>query len=227
MTDLQISPKLEKTWLNALSSDFEKPYFKTLKQFLLEEKKSFEVYPPGSQIFSALNHTPLHQVKVVIIGQDPYHGNGQANGMCFSVNDGIKHPPSLKNIFKELNADLNIPIPVSGNLTPWAEQGVLLLNATLTVRKAQPGSHQKKGWELFTDSIINVLNNKTEGLVFLLWGRFAQMKANKIDPTKHHLLTAAHPSPFSAHSGFFGCQHFSATNSLLKQMGKTPINWQL
>lgn len=227
MTTIKISPKLDESWLLALKDEFQKPYFSNLKEFLLEEKRQFEIYPAGNQIFRALNHSPLNSVKVVVIGQDPYHGPGQANGMCFSVNDGIKHPPSLRNIFKELQTDVGISPPRSGDLTPWADQGVLLLNATLTVRKSQAGSHQNKGWELFTDRVIEVLNDYTEGLVFLLWGRFAQMKAAQINPSKHHLLKAAHPSPFSAHSGFFGCQHFSKTNALLKGMGKSEINWEL
>ena len=227
MANIKISPKLDESWLNALQGEFQKSYFSDLKRFLLEEKQQFEIYPPGNQIFRALDHTPLEKVKVVVIGQDPYHGHGQANGMCFSVNEGIKHPPSLRNIFKELHTDLGIEPPSSGDLTPWADQGVLLLNATLTVRKSQAGSHQNKGWELFTDRVIQVLNDSTEGLVFLLWGRFAQMKAARIDPDKHHLLKAAHPSPFSAHSGFFGCKHFSRTNAILKSQGKTEINWKL
>ena len=227
MTMIKISPKLDESWRNVLKDEFHKPYFTKLNEFLLSEKRQFEVYPPDNEIFRALEHTPLSRVKVVIIGQDPYHGPGQANGMCFSVNDDIKQPPSLRNIFKELQADVGIPPPTSGNLTPWADQGVLLLNAALTVRKSQAGLHQNKGWALFTDRVIEILNDGTEGLVFLLWGKFAQMKAAQINPNKHHLLKAAHPSPFSAHSGFFGCQHFSKTNALLNAMGKSEINWEL
>lgn len=224
---IKISPKLDESWRNVLKDEFHKPYFTKLNEFLLSEKRQFEVYPPDNEIFRALEHTPLSRVKVVIIGQDPYHGPGQANGMCFSVNDDIKQPPSLRNIFKELQADVGIPPPTSGNLTPWADQGVLLLNAALTVRKSQAGLHQNKGWALFTDRVIEILNDGTEGLVFLLWGKFAQMKAAQINPNKHHLLKAAHPSPFSAHSGFFGCHHFSKTNALLNAMGKSEINWEL
>ncbi|MGD0712043.1 MAG: uracil-DNA glycosylase, partial [Bacteroidales bacterium] len=177
------------------------------------------------QIFSAFNHTPFNNVKVVIIGQDPYHGKGQANGLCFSVNDGINKPPSLVNIFKELHDDLGVKIPTSGNLEKWADQGVLLLNATLTVRASQAGSHQNKGWENFTDAVIRALSDERDGLIFILWGAFAQAKQKLIDVSKHHILKAAHPSPFSAYNGFFGCKHFSKTNELLKQMGKEEINW--
>lgn len=222
-----IRPKLEASWLEQLQDEFEKPYFTELKSFLVEERATNVVYPPGGRIFAAFDHTPFSDVKVVIIGQDPYHGAGQANGLCFSVADGVKHPPSLRNIFKEIEADLGHSYPVSGNLEPWADQGVLLLNATLTVRAHQAGSHQGKGWELFTDKVIEKLSSQREGLVFLLWGRFAQNKAANIDSTKHHVLTAAHPSPFSAHSGFFGCQHFSRTNALLEQIGLNPIDWRL
>ena len=169
--------------------------------------------------------TPLEKIKVVIIGQDPYHGIGQAHGLCFSVNDGVKFPPSLKNIFKELQSDLGIPIPISGNLTHWSEQGVFLLNNTLTVREKTPTSHQKKGWEEFTDAVIKLISEQKSGVVFLLWGSFAQSKENLIDTTKHHILKAAHPSPFSAHRGFFGCKHFSTTNKILIEQGKTPINF--
>ena len=225
MTNIQIKPELEESWLHALQNEFQQPYFHELRSFLRNEKNQYEIYPPGKQIFRALDHTPLHRVKVVIIGQDPYHGPGQANGMCFSVSPGVKHPPSLKNIFKELQTDLGMAIPESGDLTPWADQGVLLLNATLTVRRSEPGSHQKKGWELFTDAIIRTIDTQTDGVVFLLWGRFAQMKAGAISSGKHHLLKAAHPSPFSAHSGFFGCKHFSKANEWLQANGKATIDW--
>lgn len=227
MENEKINPRLEKSWLHALQSEFSKPYFKSLKSFLVEEKKQFEVYPRNNDIFRALDHTPLDKVKVVILGQDPYHGPNQANGLCFSVNEGIKFPPSLRNIFTELKSDTGIDAPVSGDLTAWADQGVLLLNATLTVRKSQAGSHQNKGWEEFTDAIVDVLNEQKENLVFLLWGNYAQKKASRISAEKHHLLKCPHPSPFSAHSGFFGCKHFSKTNELLHLKGLEPINWEL
>ena len=227
MTDLKINPDLEESWLHALKDEFSKPYFFELKQFLVEEKAKHKIFPQGKFIFRALNHTPLTKVKVVILGQDPYHGDGQANGMSFSVNKGIPFPPSLKNIFKELQADIGITQPTSGDLISWADQGVLLLNATLTVRQASAGSHQKKGWEQFTDAVIDAVNETQENVVFLLWGRYAQMKGDRIDANKHHILKAPHPSPFSAHSGFFGCKHFSKTNEILESVGKTPINWDL
>ena len=221
----KISPQIEKSWKTQLSDEFQQNYFQKLKTFLLKEKQTHTIYPPGNQIFAAFNHTPFSDVKVVIIGQDPYHGAGQANGLCFSVSDGIKKPPSLVNIFKEINQDLGFNIPESGNLEHWAQQGVLLLNATLTVRANSAGSHQKQGWEQFTDACILKLSSERENLIFLLWGRFAQNKAALIDSNKHHILTAPHPSPFSAHSGFFGCSHFSKTNELLQQMNKTTIQW--
>lgn len=218
---------IEDSWYELLHEEFEKEYFIQLKSFLKSEKEQFVIYPPGNKIFSAFNHTPVNKVKVVIIGQDPYHGAGQANGLCFSVSDGIKQPPSLVNIFKELNSDLNIPMPKSGNLEKWANQGVLLLNATLTVRANQAGSHQKQGWEEFTDTVIKKLSDKKDGLVFLLWGKFAQDKAALIDNSKHFILKAAHPSPFSAHNGFFGCKHFSKTNEILTNRGLSPIDWRI
>jgi uracil-DNA glycosylase len=218
---------IEDSWYELLKDEFEKEYFNLLKLFLKKEKEQYTIYPPGSKIFAAFNHTPFDKVKVVIIGQDPYHGQGQANGLCFSVSDGIKHPPSLVNIFKELYNDLNIPMPKSGNLEKWAKQGVLLLNATLTVRANQAGSHQNQGWEEFTDSVIKKLSEKKDGLIFLLWGKFAQDKAVLIDTSKHFILKAAHPSPFSAHNGFFGCKHFSKTNEILMNKGQTPIDWKL
>jgi uracil-DNA glycosylase len=220
-------PKLEESWLSALSSEFSKSYFVDLKSFLVAERQQYIIYPKGNEIFAALNATPLPQIKVVIIGQDPYHGPGQAHGLCFSVNDGVRLPPSLMNIFKELHADVGCVIPQSGNLLGWAKQGVLLLNATLTVRDGQAGSHQKKGWENFTDRIIAEVNEQCAGVVFLLWGNFAKQKAAKINRQKHFVLEAAHPSPLSAYNGFFGCKHFSATNKYLIQNGKKPINWQL
>ncbi len=214
-------------WLEVLQDQFEADYFKKLKLFLVGEKKQFTIYPPGPQIFSAFNETPFSKTKLVIIGQDPYHGAGQANGMCFSVTDGIKPPPSLKNIFKEINGDLGLPIPTSGDLTPWAQQGVLLINATLTVRASKAGSHQKKGWEEFTDTVIKRLSEKRENLIFLLWGNFAIAKSKLIDQKKHHILTSVHPSPLSAHRGFWGCKHFSKANELLISMKKEPINWEI
>jgi len=222
-----ISPQIEESWKAVLSDEFNKDYFLKLKQFLLDEKKRPAIYPNGKDIFNAFNYTPFARVKVVILGQDPYHGNGQAHGLSFSVPKGIKSPPSLKNIFKELHGDLNFEIPNHGDLTTWAQQGVLLLNSTLTVRAKQAASHQKKGWEQFTNRVIKEISDKKEGVVFLLWGRFAQDKEVLIDSTKHHILTAPHPSPFSAHSGFFGCKHFSKTNYLLSQQNQDSINWQI
>ncbi len=217
--------ELNHMWKTLLSDEINAPYFTDLLQFLADEKKNYTIFPPEKEIYNAFNLTPIDKIKVVIIGQDPYHGNGQAHGLCFSVNDGIKFPPSLKNIFKELQSDLNIPIPISGNLTHWAEQGVFLINNTLTVREKEPTSHQKKGWEEFTDAVIKLISNQKKGVVFLLWGSFAQSKENIIDTTKHHVLKAAHPSPFSAHRGFLGCKHFSKTNEILKKQGQKPINF--
>lgn len=219
-----ISPKIEESWLAALKDEFEKPYFDQLKGFLVEEKKTFTVYPPGNRIFSAFNYTPLDQVEVVIIGQDPYHGPGQANGLCFSVSDGIRMPPSLVNIFKEIKDDVGCEIPNTGNLEPWAKQGVFLLNATLTVRANQAGSHQNKGWETFTDAVIKLLSDKKQDLVFLLWGNYARAKAGLIDASKHLVLTAAHPSPL-AKGAFFGSKHFSQANAYLVSKQKKPIVW--
>jgi uracil-DNA glycosylase len=192
----------------------------------LFEKTNHVIYPPGDKIFSAFNLTPFEKVKVVIIGQDPYHGPGQANGLCFSVSPGIATPPSLKNVFKELNSDLGLPIPYTGNLEPWAKQGVLLLNATLTVRANTPGSHQKKGWENFTDAVIKTISDHKKGVVFLLWGNFAQTKEALIDQNKHYILKAAHPSPL-ARGAFFGCRHFSKTNKILEHEGHRPIDWRI
>ncbi len=227
MSAISIKPPIDESWNVVLKDPFSSSYFTELKQFLVDERAKHIIYPPRQQIFSAFNHTPFDKVKVVIIGQDPYHGVGQANGLCFSVSDGIKSPPSLVNIFKELNADLGLTIPPSGNLESWAKQGVLLLNATLTVRASTPGSHQNKGWETFTDTVIKQLSEQKKGLVFLLWGRYAQAKEFLIDVKKHHVLKAAHPSPFSAYNGFFGCKHFSTTNELLKKEGLTAIDWKL
>ena len=220
------NPQLEPGWLSLLKEEFGKDYFIKLKQFLLEEKATHRVFPEGSLIFNAFNLTPLDKVKVVILGQDPYHGFGQAHGLCFSVPTGVKAPPSLVNIFKEIRDDVGIPIPSTGNLTFWAQQGVLLLNATLTVRENQAGSHQKKGWEIFTDTVIKKLSDNKSGLVFLLWGNYAKNKIDLIDANKHHILTAPHPSPL-ARGGFFNCKHFSKTNEFLKQQGQEPIDWKV
>ncbi len=217
--------RIEASWKQALAAEFEQPYFKDLSAFVRAEYQHTKVYPPPKQIFSAFEHCPFDQVKVVIIGQDPYHGAHQANGLCFSVSDGVAAPPSLQNIYKEIHDDLGLPIPTTGNLEHWADQGVLLLNATLTVRAGQAGSHQGKGWEQFTDAVIKTLSDQKEGLVFLLWGNYAKQKGAMIDRSKHHVLTAAHPSPFSAYNGFFGCKHFSQTNALLTAAGLTPIAW--
>lgn len=225
---MSIEPKIEASWKEVLFEEFQKPYFSDLKQTIVDDLvKKTVIFPPVSQIFSAFDHTPFESVKVVILGQDPYHGQGQANGLCFSVSEGVKQPPSLVNIFKEIQADLGIPIPTSGNLESWANQGVLLLNAILTVRAHQAASHQGLGWEEFTDSVIRHLSDDRKGIVFLLWGKYAQEKGAIIDVTKHHVLKAPHPSPFSAHSGFFGCKHFSKTNAILREQGKKEINWNI
>lgn len=214
------------SWKPYLQDEFEKPYFKDLVNFVKNEYANNECFPPGKQIFNAFNHCPFEKVKVVVIGQDPYHGFGQANGLCFSVNDGISHPPSLINIFKEIEQDLGIPYPKSGNLMRWADQGVLLLNATLTVRANQAGSHQNKGWETFTDSVIKIINEKKESVIFLLWGGYAKQKAKYINDVKHKILTSGHPSPLSANRGYwFGNKHFSKTNYLLEQVFRVPIQW--
>jgi uracil-DNA glycosylase len=217
---------LNDSWKSAIGTEFEKDYFKELKEFLVNEKSQFRVFPPESRMFAAFNLTPFEEVKVVILGQDPYHGFGQANGLSFSVSDGIRKPPSLQNIFKELHTDLGYTIPENGNLEPWAKQGVLLLNATLSVREASAGSHQGKGWERFTDSVIKTLSDKKEGLIFLLWGNYAKAKETLIDTEKHLILSAPHPSPL-ARGGFFGCKHFSKTNEHLVLQGKSPINWEI
>lgn len=222
-----ISPQLDASWLKAMSIEFEKKYFTDLKAFLKKEKSEHIIYPPGPQIFAAFNTTPFDQVKVVIIGQDPYHGAGQANGLSFSVARNVRIPPSLNNIYKELNSDLNIIPPTHGDLTKWAKQGVLLLNAVLTVRQAQPGSHKGVGWELFTDAAITQLSDQKDNLVFILWGNFARGKKNLIDSSKHHIIESVHPSPFAARNGFFGSQPFSKTNAILKQNNITPIDWAL
>ena len=217
--------QIETSWKEKLADEFEKPYFKELTDFVRQEYKTQVCYPPGNLIFNAFNLCPFDQVKVVIIGQDPYHGPGQAHGLCFSVNDGIPFPPSLQNIFKEIQADLGKEVPATGNLTRWAQKGVLLLNATLTVRAHQAASHQRHGWEEFTDAVIRKLSQERDHLVFILWGAYAQKKGAVIDRERHLVLTSAHPSPLSAYHGFFGNKHFSLTNAYLEQYGKTPINW--
>lgn len=217
--------RIAQDWKEILQEEFEKPYFEKLVSFIKQEKKQYTVFPTGKDIFSAFDRCSFDKVKVVILGQDPYHGEGQAHGLCFSVNDGVQFPPSLRNIFKELNDDVGKEIPTTGDLRAWANQGILLLNATLTVRAHQAGSHQKKGWEEFTDAVIQKISDKKEGIVFLLWGAYAQRKGQIIDAQKHHVLKAVHPSPLSAHRGFFGCKHFSETNRILKKRGENPIVW--
>lgn len=217
--------KIEPTWQVELQEEFNKPYFEQLIQFVRNEYASGVCYPPGALIFNAFNQCPFDKVKVVLIGQDPYHEPGQAHGLCFSVNDGVQFPPSLRNIFQEISTDVGKPIPTSGNLIRWAQQGVLLLNATLTVREHQAGSHQKRGWETFTDSVIKLISDKKENVVFILWGSYAQSKAALIDSTRHFVLKSAHPSPLSAYRGFFGNHHFSLTNMYLRKVGKTEIDW--
>lgn len=221
-----INPKIDASWLEVLRPQFEAPYFAQLKEFLIAERQQYVCYPKGGDIFAAFDHTPFDKVKVVILGQDPYHEPGQAHGLCFSVPAGIAVPPSLVNIIKEINSDLGTNIPLTcGNLIGWADQGVLLLNATLTVRAHQAGSHQHRGWELFTDAAIQALAQRRSGIVFMLWGSFAISKAQYIDRSRHYVLTAPHPSPLSAYRGFFGCRHFSQCNTLLQQQGLTPIDW--
>ena len=216
---------IEESWKEKLQEEFNKEYFLELVNFVKEEYKNHPVFPPGKLIFNAFQKCPYDEVKVVLIGQDPYHGPGQAHGLCFSVNDGITFPPSLRNIFKEINSDLGTLVPTSGNLERWAQQGVLLLNATLTVRANSPGSHQKKGWEEFTDAVIRKLSTEKTGLVFLLWGAYAMKKGDIIDKDRHYILQAAHPSPFSAERGFMGCKHFSKVNEYLRKQGKVEIVW--
>ncbi len=216
---------IEQSWEKILQQEFEKEYFNNLVSFVKTEYSQHTIYPPGNLIFNAFNLCPFDKVKVVIIGQDPYHGPGQAHGLCFSVKDGVTFPPSLRNIFKEINNDLGIEIPKSGDLTRWAEQGVFLINATLTVRAHQAGSHQKKGWETFTDAVINLIAQKKENIVFILWGAYAQKKAEMIDPNKHLILKSVHPSPLSASRGFFGNHQFSLTNQYLAEHNIEPVNW--
>ena len=219
--------QIEASWLEKLQSEFDKPYFEQLIQFVKTEYAQGTCYPPGKLIFNAFNLCPLPKVKVVLIGQDPYHEPQQAHGLCFSVNDGVPFPPSLRNIFQEIQTDLGKPVPQSGNLTRWAEQGVLLLNATLTVRAHMAASHQKRGWEEFTDAIIRKVNEQDRPVVYMLWGRPAQMKKSMLNNPKHLILEAPHPSPLSAYRGFFGCKHFSKANEFLMQNGLAPIDWQI
>jgi uracil-DNA glycosylase len=220
--------RLEPSWLSRLGDEFDKEYMSQLREFLKQEKRAGKrIYPPGSELFNAFEHTPLDKVKVVILGQDPYHGDGQAHGLCFSVRRGIAIPPSLQNIFKELHQELGIPIPGHGDLTAWADSGVLLLNSVLSVECARAASHQGKGWEQFTDRVIEVVNREREGVVFMLWGSYAQRKGGIIDATRHCVLKAPHPSPLSAHRGFFGCGHFRAANEYLQSRGETPVDWRL
>ncbi|XCF07583.1 uracil-DNA glycosylase [Tamlana crocina] len=217
---------IHESWKPHLQEEFGKPYFNNLAEFVKAEYKKHQCFPPGPEIFNAFNHCHFDDVKVVIIGQDPYHGPGQANGLCFSVADGVSHPPSLINIFKEIETDLGVAYPTSGNLERWAKQGVLLLNATLTVRAHQAGSHQNKGWETFTDAVIKLISSEKENVVFLLWGGFAKKKAKLIDAKKHNILNSGHPSPLSANRGYwFGNKHFSLANQYLESKGKAKVNW--
>ncbi len=220
--------KLHPEWLAVLANEFEQDYMRELKAFLLQRKqRGAMIYPPGAEIFNALDSTPLSRVKVVILGQDPYHGPGQAHGLCFSVREGVPPPPSLVNIFRELESDLGLPVPRHGHLQRWAEQGVLLLNAVLTVERGQAGAHQGKGWERFTDAVVAAVNQHCRQVVFLLWGAQAQRKGAAIDTTRHRVLKAPHPSPLSAHRGFLGCRHFSQANQWLAQKGVEPVDWAL
>jgi uracil-DNA glycosylase len=218
--------KIHPSWQKVLEPEFQKTYFKELTGFVKKAYTTDTIYPEGKNIFRAFELCPFDSVKVVILGQDPYHGPAQANGLCFSVNDDVPLPPSLQNIYKEINSDLHVQMPKKGNLDNWARQGVLLLNATLTVQANQAGSHQRQGWEEFTDAVIKTISDQKEHIVFLLWGKYAQDKGKVIDRDKHLVLTAAHPSPFSAYHGFFGCQHFSKTNQYLESIGKKPIHWE-
>ncbi|MBQ5693790.1 MAG: uracil-DNA glycosylase [Bacteroidaceae bacterium] len=217
--------RIETSWKQRLAAEFEKDYFIKLTEFVRSEYMRTTIYPPAKLIFNAFDHCPFDKVKVVIIGQDPYHGPGQAHGLCFSVNEGVPNPPSLQNIFKEIQSDLGKPLPANGDLTRWANQGVLLLNATLTVQAHQAGSHQRRGWETFTDAAIRILAEEREHIVFILWGAYAQKKGAFIDRNKHLVLTSAHPSPLSAYNGFFGNKHFSRANEYLKMHGETGIDW--
>lgn len=219
---------LEPSWLERLAPEFEQPYMRGLKSFLQAEKRAGKrIFPRGSEFFNAFAHTPLERVKVVILGQDPYHGEGQAHGLCFSVRPGVQIPPSLQNIYREIHDELGLPIPNHGHLTAWADRGVLLLNSVLSVECARAASHQGRGWETFTDRVIEVINREREGVVFLLWGSYAQRKGAIIDADRHCVLKAPHPSPLSAHRGFFGCGHFRAANEYLRARGEEPIDWSL
>jgi len=221
-----INPQIDESWKYVLRSEFNAEYFIELKKFLLDEKTKYIIYPKKSDIFKAFNLCSFNNTKLIILGQDPYHGPNQANGLCFSVNSGIKFPPSLLNISKEITEDIGIKKPINGDLSNWAKQGVLLLNATLTVRKNQAGSHQNKGWEIFTDAVIEKLSENKENLVFMLWGNYARSKRKLIDTSKHLVLESVHPSPLSAYRGFFGCKHFSKANDFLNSKGLKPVNWQ-
>ena len=225
MPHSDMNVRIDESWRQVLQPEFDKPYFELLTTFVRNAYRTTQCFPPAGQIFRAFDLCPFNRVRVVIIGQDPYHDFNQAHGLCFSVQDGVRVPPSLENIYKELNRDLGKPIPTSGNLTHWAEQGVLLLNATLTVEAHRAGSHQGKGWEELTDAAIQALNNQRENVVFMLWGSYAQRKGQFIDRRRHLVLTAVHPSPLSAYRGFIGCGHFSQANAYLQQHGQTPINW--
>ncbi len=232
MTDATVPPardvQLEASWLARLSGEFEQPYMRELGGFLRREKQQGKrIFPRGSEMFSAFEHTPLDRVKVVILGQDPYHGEGQAHGLCFSVRPGVKIPPSLQNIYREIHDELGLPIPEHGFLNHWADQGVLLLNSVLSVESGRAASHQGKGWETFTDRVVELVNREREGVVFMLWGSYAQRKGAVIDEQRHCVLRAPHPSPLSAHRGFFGCGHFTAANDYLQQRGDSPVDWQL
>lgn len=222
---MRVEINMAPSWKERLSAEFRKPYFQELTSFVRQEYSAHTVFPPGKEIFRAFDKCDFDKVKVVIIGQDPYHGPGQANGLCFSVRERVRIPPSLINIYKEIKNDLGKPFPVSGELERWAEQGVLLLNATLTVRASSPGSHQKKGWEIFTDAVIKTVSDEKENVVFILWGAYAQKKGEVIDRSKHHVIMSPHPSPFSADRGFFGSKPFSNTNAFLKSKGLIEIDW--
>jgi len=222
---MSVTVKIADSWRQKLQHEFEKPYFQELTQFVKSEYQSQTVYPPGPEIFRAFDCCSFEDLKVVILGQDPYHGQGQANGLCFSVRDGVRMPPSLQNIFKEIHTDLGKPVPSNGSLERWAKQGILLLNATLTVRASSPGSHQQKGWELFTDEVIKIISEEKESIVFILWGAYAQKKGEVINKNKHMIIRSAHPSPFSAHNGFFGSKPFSKTNEYLRSKGLQEIQW--
>ena len=219
---------LEPSWLAELGTEFEQPYMQQLSAFLTAEKQAGKrIFPSGNELFNAFSHTPLDRVKVVILGQDPYHGEGQAHGLCFSVKHGVAAPPSLKNIFKEIHSELGLPIPTHGNLATWADQGVLLLNSVLSVESARAASHQGKGWETFTDQVIQLINKRCEGVVFMLWGSYAQRKGSIIDTSRHCVLKSPHPSPLSAYRGFFGCGHFLQANDYLESQGREPVDWSL